>query len=113
MPVNIIFHFTYFVFFPVFFVVDRYCLSEKNEAFNSRRLRHNNRPYFVDLGMHEIREPAIAYGKQKFTIEEYLQFEKTSAEKHEYYRAKCLRCPEPATGITGSSQTCLAAWQIS
>jgi len=38
--------------------------------------------------MHEIREPAIAYGKQKLTIEEYLQFEKASNEKHEYYKGE-------------------------
>jgi Uma2 family endonuclease len=35
--------------------------------------------------MHEVREPAIAYGKQKLTIEEYLRFEKESIDKHEYY----------------------------
>ena len=38
--------------------------------------------------MHEIRDPAIAYGKQKLTIEEYLQFEKASTEKHEYYKGE-------------------------
>ena len=38
--------------------------------------------------MHEVREPAIAYGKQKLTIEEYLQFEKASTEKHEYYQGE-------------------------
>jgi Uma2 family endonuclease len=38
--------------------------------------------------MHEVREPAIAYGKQKLSIEEYLQFEKASVEKHEYYQGK-------------------------
>jgi Uma2 family endonuclease len=38
--------------------------------------------------MHEVREPAIAYGKQKLSIEEYLQFEKTSTEKHEYYQGE-------------------------
>ena len=35
--------------------------------------------------MHEVREPAITYGKQKLSIEEYLQFEKESIDKHEYY----------------------------
>jgi Uma2 family endonuclease len=38
--------------------------------------------------MHEVREPAIAYGKQKLSIEEYLQFEKESIEKHEYYQGE-------------------------
>jgi Uma2 family endonuclease len=38
--------------------------------------------------MIQVREPAIAYGKQKLTIEEYLQFEKDSQLKHEYYRGE-------------------------
>lgn len=36
----------------------------------------------------ELREPAIAYGKQKFSIEEYLAMEETAVEKHEYYRGE-------------------------
>src|SRR4028119_2480007 len=36
----------------------------------------------------EIKEPAIAYGKQKFTIEEYLQMERSSEQKHEYYNGE-------------------------
>ena len=35
-----------------------------------------------------VREPAIAYGKQKFTIEEYLELENASDEKHEYYQGE-------------------------
>lgn len=35
-----------------------------------------------------VREPAIVYGKQKFTVEEYLELEKTSPEKHEYYQGE-------------------------
>lgn len=38
--------------------------------------------------MHEVREPAIAYGKKKLSIEEYLQFEKESVERHEYYQGE-------------------------
>jgi Uma2 family endonuclease len=38
--------------------------------------------------MMEVREPAIAYGKQKFTIEEYLEMENASPEKHEYYHGE-------------------------
>jgi len=34
----------------------------------------------------ELHEPAIAYHRQKMTIEAYLAFENTSAEKHEYYK---------------------------
>lgn len=35
-----------------------------------------------------VREPAIAYGKQKFTVEEYLEMENASDEKHEYYQGE-------------------------
>ncbi len=33
----------------------------------------------------EIEEPGIAYGKQKFTMEEYLTMERSSEQKHEYF----------------------------
>ncbi len=36
----------------------------------------------------ETREPAIAYGKQKFTIEEYLAMEDIAIEKSEYYNGE-------------------------
>lgn len=36
----------------------------------------------------EVREPALAYGKKKLTIEEYLAFEETSIKKHEYYKGE-------------------------
>lgn len=36
----------------------------------------------------EIKEPAIAYSKQKMTIEEYLEFENAAVEKHEYYQGE-------------------------
>jgi len=36
----------------------------------------------------EVREPLVAYGKNKFTIEEYLQMEEASKQKHEYYQAE-------------------------
>lgn len=36
----------------------------------------------------QVREPAVAYGKKKLTIEEYLRFEEASAEKHEYYKGE-------------------------
>ncbi|WP_407521332.1 Uma2 family endonuclease [Lacibacter sp. MH-610] len=38
--------------------------------------------------MYEVREPIPAYGKNKLTVEEYLQFEKESSEKHEYYKGE-------------------------
>jgi Uma2 family endonuclease len=36
----------------------------------------------------EVREPAIAYGKSKFTIEEYLEMERAAIEKSEYYQGE-------------------------
>ncbi|HRH61384.1 MAG TPA: Uma2 family endonuclease [Chitinophagaceae bacterium] len=36
----------------------------------------------------EVREPAVAYGKQKISIEEYLEMEHASSEKHEYYQGE-------------------------
>ena len=38
----------------------------------------------------EVREPAIAYGKQKMSIAEYLEMENSSLEKHEYYKGEVL-----------------------
>lgn len=39
----------------------------------------------------EAKEPVVAYGKKKFTIQEYLEFEKASDERHEYYRGEIFR----------------------
>jgi Uma2 family endonuclease len=36
----------------------------------------------------EVREPIAVYGKKKLTIAEYLAYEKTSVEKHEYYQGE-------------------------
>lgn len=36
----------------------------------------------------EIREPAIAYSKERMSIEEYLEMENASDEKHEYYKGE-------------------------
>ncbi|MEK7224383.1 MAG: Uma2 family endonuclease [Bacteroidota bacterium] len=36
----------------------------------------------------ELREPLPVYGKKKLTIEEYLEFENASEEKHEYYEGE-------------------------
>ncbi|MEI9809076.1 MAG: Uma2 family endonuclease [Bacteroidota bacterium] len=45
------------------------------------------KPYAVNSGMDmELREPFAAYGKKYFSMEEYLEFESASDEKHEYYR---------------------------
>ena len=35
-----------------------------------------------------IDEPAVAYGKGKYSIEEYLELENAATEKHEYYQGE-------------------------
>jgi len=46
---------------------------------------NNNISYFHFM---EVHEPAVAYGKQKFSIEEYLEMENAADEKHEYYKGE-------------------------
>jgi Uma2 family endonuclease len=36
----------------------------------------------------EVKEPAIAYSKQKISVEAYLEMENASVEKHEYYQGE-------------------------
>jgi Uma2 family endonuclease len=36
----------------------------------------------------EVRDPVLVYNKSKLTVEEYLQFEKGSPDKHEYFRGE-------------------------
>src|SRR6202012_6265077 len=36
----------------------------------------------------EVREPAVAYAKRKYSIEEYLEMENAATEKHEYYKGE-------------------------
>src|SRR6185312_1586884 len=36
----------------------------------------------------EVHEPAVAYSKQKVSIEEYLKMENAADEKHEYYKGE-------------------------
>ncbi len=36
----------------------------------------------------EVREPSLAFGKQYLSIEEYLEMENASIEKHEYYKGE-------------------------
>ena len=43
----------------------------------------------------ELRAPAVAYGKQKFTIEEYLAMEEAATEKHEYYKGEIFAMSGP------------------
>lgn len=55
----------------------------------------------------ELREPAIAYGKQKFTVEEYLAMETAAVEKHEYYRGEIFAMSRPKVPHIGFQGICL------
>lgn len=39
----------------------------------------------------EVKEPVVAYGKNKFTVEEYLQMEKAATERHEFYEGEIFQ----------------------
>jgi Uma2 family endonuclease len=39
----------------------------------------------------EVREPEVAYGKNKFTVQEYLEFERAATERHEFYRGEIFK----------------------
>jgi len=43
----------------------------------------------------EVKEPAPAYDKQKMSIEEYLEMENASLEKHEYYKGEVFAMSGP------------------
>lgn len=47
--------------------------------------------------MIEVREPILAYGKKKLTIEEYLAFERESEGKHEYFQGEVFAMPGAGT----------------
>ncbi len=40
----------------------------------------------------EVKEPAVDYGKRKYTIAEYLEMEEAATEKHEYYQGGFCQC---------------------
>ena len=42
----------------------------------------------------DVKEPAVSYSNKKYTIEEYLQLEEASQERHEYYQGDVLPCPD-------------------
>ncbi len=53
----------------------------------------------------EIREPAVAYSKQKMSIEEYLEMENAADEKYEYYKGEIFAmsgAKVPHNTITGN-----------
>lgn len=44
--------------------------------------------------MINVREPVPVYGKKLLTEAEYLEFERTSSEKHEYYKGEVFLMPD-------------------
>ncbi len=52
-----------------------------------------------------IEEPAVDYNKQYITVAEYLEREKASLEKHEYYKGEIFPLHrEDVTGMAGAGQ---------
>jgi Uma2 family endonuclease len=45
----------------------------------------------------EVREPIALYGRKRWTIEQYLEFENASREKHEYYNGVVLPMDQGAS----------------
>lgn len=43
----------------------------------------------------DVKEPAVSYSNKKYTIEEYLEMEQTSQEKHEYYQGEVFAMSGP------------------
>lgn len=43
----------------------------------------------------DIKEPAVSYGNKRYTIEEYLEMEQASQEKHEYYQGEVFAMSGP------------------
>jgi len=43
----------------------------------------------------DIKEPAVSYNNKKYTIEEYLEMEQGSQEKHEYYQGEIYAMSGP------------------
>jgi Uma2 family endonuclease len=50
--------------------------------------RHRIAFFIIFKRMIEVRDPIALYNKTTFTVEEYLEFEKSRAEKHEYYKGE-------------------------
>jgi Uma2 family endonuclease len=43
----------------------------------------------------DVKEPAVSYSNKKYTIEEYLEMEEISQEKHEYYQGEIFAMSGP------------------
>lgn len=43
----------------------------------------------------DVKEPAVSYSSKKYTIEEYLEIEEASEEKHEYYQGEIFAMSGP------------------
>jgi Uma2 family endonuclease len=43
----------------------------------------------------DVKEPAVSYSNKKYTIEEYLEMEQASQEKHEYYQGEVFAMSGP------------------
>ena len=50
-----------------------------------------------------VNEPNIAYEKRRYTVQEYLEIEKASQEKHEYFEGEIFPLHRPdVTSMSGA-----------
>ena len=47
----------------------------------------------------DVKEPVVSYSNKKYTIEEYLELEQASQQKHEYYQGEIFAMPGPKVHI--------------
>ncbi len=59
----------------------------------------------------ELKEPAHAYQKKIYTIQQYLEMEKKALEKHGYYNGEIFAMAGASPGIILSQLTFLQHWQ--
>jgi hypothetical protein len=66
-------------------MVDFMVNAEIKKFTTSSFLSSKNDFNFISM---EVKEPALSYNRKNWTIEEYLQMEEASVEKHEYYQGE-------------------------
>src|ERR1700735_3131052 len=72
----------------------RECEGERPDGTSGAELTGKYRPW-KETSEDRVEEPAVPYRKEKLTIEEYLEMEEKSDEKHEYYRGEIFAMSGP------------------
>ena len=72
----------------------RECEGERPGRTGGAELTGKYRPW-KETSEDRVEEPAVPYRKEKLTIDEYLEMEEKSDEKHEYYRGEIFAMSGP------------------